>query len=301
VLAQGTGANHPETAPAANSAEDDAQNGQPPPPGAVDEQAPGTIALLAKLEKQIAENHIATPPSDNAADTLQAILTLLPNAPLADSQLVAAAFSHFADRARKAEAAGRHDEAKRFATFSVHSGGTTDAAAPTRAAAQQKYRVQPPREMKAATAKPEPAAEPTAKPTPVKADARTAVLARLRRQAPAQAAKHHRVASDAPSTVAPTGAPVVPPRQRLLDARAALAAGRIGEAEELLRQAQVQLVLRQTTPSQEASATGSVAAGQVAEALSMLNAGDAQHAMQYINLAAVQAGQGQTGAAATPR
>jgi hypothetical protein len=243
--------------------------------------APGTIALLAK------------------PDTLQAILTLLPNAPLADSQLVTAAFSHFPDRARKAEAAGRHDEAKRFAAFGDPRGGTTEpSAVPTRATAQQK-RFELPQEMKAAPspAKPGPAAEPTAKPAPVKADARTAVLARLRRQAPAQAAKHHRVASDDPS---PVEAPVVPPRQRLLDARAALAAGRIGEAEELLRQAQV-LVPRQTIPLQDASATGSVAAGQIAEALSMLSAGDAQHAMQYINLAAVQAGQGQTVAAEAPR
>jgi hypothetical protein len=244
--------------------------------------APGTIALLAK------------------PDTLQAILTLLPNAPLADSQLVTAAFSHFPDRARKAEAAGRHDEAKRFAAFGDPRGGTTEpSAVPTRATAQQKQRFELPQEMKAAPspAKPGPAAEPTAKPAPVKADARTAVLARLRRQAPAQAAKHHRVASDDPS---PVEAPVVPPRQRLLDARAALAAGRIGEAEELLRQAQV-LVPRQTIPLQDASATGSVAAGQIAEALSMLSAGDAQHAMQYINLAAVQAGQGQTVAAEAPR
>ena len=341
MLADLAGANHPETAPT-----------KPPPPRAAEEQAPGTIALLARLEKQIAENRMATPPDDNAADTLQAILTLLPNASLADSQLVAAAFSHFADRARKAEAAGRHDEAKRFATFGDQSGRTTlnDGAAQATAArdkafaaitgatAQPKQRIEPPQEMKTvppaqsavatpSPAKPEPVAELTVKPVPVEPDARTAVLARLRQKAvppelvaaatplparpkpaaeptarpvpaepDARAAALARLRRQAPARggaayVAPDETPAAQPRQRLLDARSALEAGRVGEAEKLLQQAQIQLVLRPTTPSQNALGTASVAAGQTAEALSMLSVGDVQHAIQYINLAAAQADQ----------
>ena len=74
-----------------------------------------------------------------------------------------------------------------------------------------------------------------------------------------------------------------------MDARTALAAGRTDEAQRLLEQAQVQLVLRPVSPSQDAPISGSVAAGQVAEALSMLGAGDLLHAIRYINLAVAQA------------
>jgi hypothetical protein len=76
-----------------------------------------------------------------------------------------------------------------------------------------------------------------------------------------------------------------------MDARTALAAGRTEEAQRLLEQAQVQLVLRPISPSQDAPVGGSVAAGQVAEALSMLGAGDLLHAIRYINLAVAQADQ----------
>ncbi len=86
-----------------------------------------------------------------------------------------------------------------------------------------------------------------------------------------------------------------PPRERLSDARAALAAGHTDEARQLLEQAQVQLVLRPVGPSDDASAATSVAAGQVAEALSMLGAGDVPHAMQYIDLAIAQRSRRQTG------
>jgi hypothetical protein len=76
---------------------------------------------------------------------------------------------------------------------------------------------------------------------------------------------------------------------RLLDARAALAAGRLDEGRALLEQAQVQSVLRPVGPSDNAASTGSVAAGQIAEALSMLGAGDVPRAMRYIDLAMAQA------------
>jgi hypothetical protein len=82
-----------------------------------------------------------------------------------------------------------------------------------------------------------------------------------------------------------------------VDARSALAAGRTDDARQLLEQAQVQLVFRPVNPSEDASASGSVAAGQIAEALSMLGAGDVLHAIRYINLAVAQADQGPTFAA----
>jgi hypothetical protein len=48
-------------------------------------------------------------------------------------------------------------------------------------------------------------------------------------------------------------------------------------------------VLRPVGPSDYAASTGSVAAGQIAEALSMLGAGDVPRAMRYIDLAMAQA------------
>ena len=85
-----------------------------------------------------------------------------------------------------------------------------------------------------------------------------------------------------------------------MDARTALVAGRTDDARHLLEEAQVQLVFRPVSPSQDSSATGSVAAGQVAEALSMLGAGDVLHAIRYINLAVTQADQGPSVATAAP-
>ncbi len=75
------------------------------------------------------------------------------------------------------------------------------------------------------------------------------------------------------------------PQARLSDARDALTTGRIDDARHLLEQAQVQLAFRPVTPDGNIASTGSVAAGDVAEALSMLNAGDMRDALQYIDLA----------------
>ncbi len=71
-------------------------------------------ALLAKLEQQIASAFHATL---DEFDTIADILLLLPNAPPADANLVLNAPARFANRAREAESAGRHDEADRFATL----------------------------------------------------------------------------------------------------------------------------------------------------------------------------------------
>jgi hypothetical protein len=144
----------------------------------------------------------------------------------------------------------------------------------------------------------------TVKPAPAEPDAREAVLTRLRRESPPRSDASSR--ADALSRgvnvqVASDQTRITSPRQRLMDARSALAAGRTDDARQLLEQAQVQLVFRPVNPSQDASASGSVAAGQVAEALSMLGAGDVLHAIRYINLAVAQADQGPTFAPAAPQ
>jgi hypothetical protein len=110
-----------------------------------------------------------------------------------------------------------------------------------------------------------------------------AVLDRLRRESRTgtPAGQEPSIYRPAP----PAAQPAVEAQEWLSDARAALATGRTDEARRLLEKAQVQLVFRPVGPSDEASATSSVAAGQVAEALSMLGAGDVPHAMQYIDLA----------------
>jgi hypothetical protein len=163
--------------------------------------------------------------------------------------------------------------------------------------------VAPPRPVVGAPTPPR-SAQPTAKPAPAEPDAREAVLARLRRVAPSRvdAATAQTVPDPPPRAVqaAPDPPHAASPRQRLMDARTALAAGRTEEAQHLLEQAQAQLVLRPVSPSQGAAVGGSVAAGQVAEALSMLGAGDVLHAIRYINLAVAQADQGPTFATAAP-
>lgn len=94
-----------------------------------------------------------------------------------------------------------------------------------------------------------------------------------------------------PSGTTPTGAtdeqpqPSASPGARLSDARRALRTGRIDEARSLLEQAQVQLVFRPVNASGDMAPTGSVAAGDVAEALSMLNSGDIPDAERYVDLA----------------
>jgi hypothetical protein len=163
----------------------------------------------------------------------------------------------------------------------------------------QEVRVLPPAHPAIAAASPPRPAQPTVKPVPSEPDAREAVLSRLRREAPSRS---DRVVSPRADKVqvAPDQPRVTSPRQRLMDARTALVAGRTDDARHLLEEAQVQLVFRPVSPSQDPSVTGSVAAGQVAEALSMLGAGDVLHAIRYINLAVTQADQGPTVAAAAP-
>jgi len=138
---------------------------------------------------------------------------------------------------------------------------------------------------------------PSAKPAQSTADLPDSVLNRLRRESRTRTPVEQPVGQDVANArpADPAMQAPAPPRERLSDARAALAAGHTDEARQLLEQAQVQLVLRPVGPSDGASATTSVAAGQVAEALSMLGAGDVPHAMQYIDLAIAQRSRGQAG------
>jgi hypothetical protein len=81
----------------------------------------------------------------------------------------------------------------------------------------------------------------------------------------------------------------VTPRDRLAKARSAIAAGRIAEAQQLLEEAQLQLVFRPSTAGGGEPSTGSRSAGQVADALTMLGSGDAGRAVQIIDQALTEA------------
>jgi hypothetical protein len=113
--------------------------------------------------------------------------------------------------------------------------------------------------------------------SPANFAAAEAVLNRLRHSPPSDT-----------TTVDATDAqpqPSASPGGRLSDARRALRTGRIDEARSLLEQAQVQLVFRPVNTSGDMDPRGSVAAGDVAEALSMLNSGDIPDAERYVDLA----------------
>ena len=86
--------------------------------------------------------------------------------------------------------------------------------------------------------------------------------------------------------------PIAGARARLGRARAALEAGQIDVARTELERVQLQLVFRPVTPSGDQTPGVSRAAGQVAEALSRLGAGDRGNAMQYIDRAMSEAGSG---------
>ena len=88
----------------------------------------------------------------------------------------------------------------------------------------------------------------------------------------------------------PPAPPPKSPQARLTDAHSALTVGRIDDARRLLEQAQVQLAFRPIAPDGDMASSGSVAAGDVAEALSMLNAGDVRDALRYTELAMQRSG-----------
>lgn len=51
------------------------------------EHRDGIVALLDRLEREIAEDHLAAPQDDNADATIQAIVALLPNAPASEIKM----------------------------------------------------------------------------------------------------------------------------------------------------------------------------------------------------------------------
>ena len=81
-----------------------------------------------------------------------------------------------------------------------------------------------------------------------------------------------------------------PARERLGRARSAIASGHMGEAQQLLEEAQLQLVFRPVTPDGAEAASGSRAASDVAEALSMLGSGQDSIALRYIDRAMAETG-----------
>jgi hypothetical protein len=152
----------------------------------------------------------------------------------------------------------------------------------------------PPRNLAANTPPAPKPVPPTAKRPEPDSNSPEAVLNKLR-HTPGARGQVEQEASGDHAPVAPPEQRAALPRERLLNARAALTAGRIDEARRLLEQSQVQLVLRSSDPSGPSAAANSVAAGQIAEALSMLGAGDVPRAMRYIDLAVPQVGNGRSG------
>jgi hypothetical protein len=106
----------------AGAAEGDMKVG--PSAHAQTEHREGIVALLDRLEREIAEDHLAAPQDDNADATIQAIVALLPNAPASEIKMVLDMPGHLERRAGEAEAAGHHDEARRFAALGDALSGT---------------------------------------------------------------------------------------------------------------------------------------------------------------------------------
>jgi hypothetical protein len=136
----------------------------------------------------------------------------------------------------------------------------------------------------------QPVLAPPEQAPPLNFAAAEAVLNRLRQAPPSATPPSGTMPSDTTPAVATDEQPQpsASPGARLSDARRALRTGRIDEARSLLEQAQVQLVFRPVSPSGDIAPTGSVAAGDVAEAMSMLNSGDIPDAERYIDLAMQQ-------------
>jgi hypothetical protein len=73
------------------------------------------VSLVALLDKEIATEPPGNAQDEKVGETVADILTMLRDAPPSDTRLMQAMPVHFANRARQAEAGGRHDEANRFA------------------------------------------------------------------------------------------------------------------------------------------------------------------------------------------
>ena len=138
-------------------------------------------------------------------------------------------------------------------------------------------------------------------PSAADTDATRSVIERLRNQPEPPPAPEPAVATAAERPAQPAFAEArrVAPRDRLAKARGAIAAGRIAEAQQLLEEAQLQLVFRPLTPAGGDPSTASRSAGQVAGALTMLGSGYPGRAVQFIDQALGESG-GAPVAAPTP-
>lgn len=122
-------------------------------------------------------------------------------------------------------------------------------------------------------------------------DALSAVLARLHREVgspPDQAANPQ--PAPRPAIATPNPPPITPSRERLGRARAAIERGHLQQAQQLLEEAQLQLVFRPVSPGGEQAPSGSKAASDVAQALSMLGTGHRDAALRYIDRAMAENG-----------
>jgi hypothetical protein len=105
-------------APSANAPADKGQSSHLVAPATAQTQgATSLVALLAKLDKQMATDSPGEAQDKSVAETIADILIMERHAPPADVRLMLAMPVHFSNRAREAEAGGRHDEANRFATL----------------------------------------------------------------------------------------------------------------------------------------------------------------------------------------
>ncbi len=77
------------------------------------------VALLQRLDRQIADDRLVEPQDDNVAQTLQTLIGLLERASIEDLQLVRDLPSHLARRADQAASSGRDAEAKRFLSLAA--------------------------------------------------------------------------------------------------------------------------------------------------------------------------------------
>jgi hypothetical protein len=100
-----------------------AQLGSEPEPAAPGRQIPqpqqgGDIAkLMSSLEEEIAAGRLSAPTGDNAIETLQRILKLVPDATPSDLDAIDAMPSRFDQRASEARARGDTQAANRFSAF----------------------------------------------------------------------------------------------------------------------------------------------------------------------------------------
>jgi hypothetical protein len=102
-----------------------AQPGPDPAPGSVtqppqvpqSQQASDIAKLILKLEAEISAGRSSSPAGDNAMETLQHILALMPDATPSDLDAIDAMPSRFDQRASEAEMRGDKQAAERFSAF----------------------------------------------------------------------------------------------------------------------------------------------------------------------------------------